>query len=311
MATRRNLPQSEYAKQRKNLLRVCGMALKSVVDKYCFEGVLSDADTDVRNLLVILENILMHRCKSQGVKWFSEETPSFWPCVVALCSKMKRSCVPCIAEMGSSFSGLALGRIFLQMALMERRLSEYLGEMVASESRDAMLRTYEADAFMLKDEGAALPHMCLGLNAIDFSFCPKGEALTYPYVPCIDFAPYLDFTPCSQAVLDDEHEQAVLNGEIERTEICTDQQGPANEADWKTKYQKLYLKFKDLSHQKNYAEEMLNLKQERIEKLESELANYRVDLDTERISHQRDVGSLQEVVMELQTQMSLNEWEIP
>lgn len=45
------------------------MALKSVVDKSCFEGVLSDGDPGVRNLLVILENILMHRCKQQGISY--------------------------------------------------------------------------------------------------------------------------------------------------------------------------------------------------------------------------------------------------
>ena len=46
----------------------CRMVLKSVVDKFCFNGVLDDTDSDVQNLLVILENILMHRCKPKGTK---------------------------------------------------------------------------------------------------------------------------------------------------------------------------------------------------------------------------------------------------
>lgn len=54
------------------------------------------------------------------------------------------------------------------MALMERRLSEYLDELHEPDSKNMMQKAYEPDAFMLKDEGAALSQMCLGLGAIDF-----------------------------------------------------------------------------------------------------------------------------------------------
>ncbi|OQV21608.1 putative RUN domain-containing protein 3A [Hypsibius exemplaris] len=298
---RRSLPQCEFIKQRKNLLRICGMALKSVVDKFCFNGVLDDTDPDVRNLLVILENVLMHRCKQKGPSsWFSDEVTSYWPCIVASCSKVRRSCVPIVTGMGGRhLTGLAMGRIFLQMALMERRLSEYLSELVGPESTDLLRKAYEPEAFLLKDEGAALPHMCLGLNAIDFSFCPKGENLDYQYIPCIDFTPYLDFTPCAQAELDDEHEQAVLSGAAMPSTPTED----SPDENWRAKFQALYVKYRELGQQKSYAEDMLTLKQARIEKLEFDLAAMQGDSETTKALHGKEINQLQLVVAELQAEL--------
>ncbi|GAU88281.1 hypothetical protein RvY_01013 [Ramazzottius varieornatus] len=304
MTDTRTFPQREYGKQRQNLLRICGMTLKSVVDKFCFNGVLDETDTDVENLLIVLENILMHRCtKKLPSTWFSEEVPSYWPCVVQCCSKMTRSCVPAVMAMDRRLTGLTLGRIFLRIALMEKRLPEYLSELVTTESREVLHKAYHHEAFMLRDEGVSLTHMCLGLNSIDFSFCVKGEDLAHQYVPCIDFTPYLDFQPCEQAELDDEHEQAVLNGQIPR---LADTASPDNSAEdsWRLKYQTLYNKYRDLAQQKNYAEEMVNLKQGRIERLEFDLAAAQGDAEATKTTHAREINKLQNIILELQSELS-------
>lgn len=52
-------------------------------------------------------------------------------------------------------------------------------------------------------------------------------------------------------MMDDEHEQAVLSGRIKRTDTESSIESDCTEdTTWKIKFQKLYLKYRDLSHQK-------------------------------------------------------------
>ncbi|CAB1312119.1 unnamed protein product [Coregonus sp. 'balchen'] len=75
---------------------------------------------------------------------------------------------------------------------MEKRLSEY----IATALRDSRTtrRFYGEGAIMLREEATVLTGMLIGLGAIDFSFCLKGEALDGKSSAVIDYTPYLKFT---------------------------------------------------------------------------------------------------------------------
>lgn len=47
---------------------------------------------------------------------------------------------------------------------------------------------------MLREEATVLTGMLIGLSAIDFSFCLKGEVLDGKTPVVIDYTPYLKFT---------------------------------------------------------------------------------------------------------------------
>ncbi|XP_072269518.1 RUN domain-containing protein 3B [Pyxicephalus adspersus] len=89
-------------------------------------------------------------------------------------------------------SSRAKGRAWIRVALMEKRLSEYIT--AALRDYKTTRRFYDDGAIVLGEEANMLAGMLLGLNAIDFSFCLKGEGLDGSFPAVIDYTPYLKFT---------------------------------------------------------------------------------------------------------------------
>uniref|UniRef100_A0A8B9KGJ9 RUN domain containing 3Ab n=1 Tax=Astyanax mexicanus TaxID=7994 RepID=A0A8B9KGJ9_ASTMX len=106
--------------------------------------------------------------------WFDGQR-SFWDFIRLACSKLQNNCIGSIENMENINSSRAKGRAWIRVALMEKRLSEY----IATALRDSRTtrRFYDEGAIMLREEASVLTGMLIGLGAIDFSFCLKGEAL--------------------------------------------------------------------------------------------------------------------------------------
>ncbi|XP_041087297.1 RUN domain-containing protein 3A-like [Polyodon spathula] len=167
------------AVERKNLITVCRFSVKSLLEKYTAEPI-DDSSEEFINFAAILEQILSHRFKGPA-SWFSYDGQrSFWDFIRLACGKVPNNCVTSIENMENINTSRAKGRAWIRVALMEKRLSEY----IATALRDSRTtrRFYDDGAIMLREEATVLTGMLIGLSAIDFraSCANKLPFLTSP-----------------------------------------------------------------------------------------------------------------------------------
>lgn len=66
------------------------------------------------------------------------------------------------------------GRAWLYLALMQKKLADYLKVLV--DNKNLLSEFYEPEALMMEEEGTVLLAMLLvGLNVLDANLCLKGE----------------------------------------------------------------------------------------------------------------------------------------
>lgn len=176
---------------RRNLIHVCRLAVKTLVEKSRYETI-DDSAEEFINFAAILEQILNHRIK-QRTTWYgsSQETKTFWDFARLACKRVANNCLANVEAMEELKSGRGKGRAWIRMALMEKKLSEYV---VSALQQTKIIKTfYEEGAIMLSEESHILAGILLGLNSIDFSFCLKGENLEIDIPAVIDYTPYLKY----------------------------------------------------------------------------------------------------------------------
>uniref|UniRef100_F6RZ73 RUN domain-containing protein 3A n=1 Tax=Macaca mulatta TaxID=9544 RepID=F6RZ73_MACMU len=189
------------AVERKNLITVCRFSVKTLLEKYTAEPI-DDSSEEFVNFAAILEQILSHRFKGP-VSWFSSDGQrGFWDYIRLACSKVPNNCVSSIENMENISTARAKGRAWIRVALMEKRMSEYIT--TALRDTRTTRRFYDSGAIMLRDEATILTGMLIGLSAIDFSFCLKGEVLDGKTPVVIDYTPYLKFTQSYDYLTDEE-----------------------------------------------------------------------------------------------------------
>ncbi|KAL4659242.1 RUN domain-containing protein 3A-like [Arapaima gigas] len=306
------------AVERKNLITVCRFSVKTLLEKYTTEPI-DDSSEEFVNFAAILEHILSHRFKGNTA---GRITPvqGVWPSVCecesvlldifcTVCVRMPFNCT--IHEhllhpkLQISHSNLCLpqGRAWVRVALMEKRLSEY----IATALRDTRTtrRFYDDGAIMLREEATVLTGMLIGLSAIDFSFCLKGEVLDGKIGAVIDYTPYLKFTQ-SYDYLSDEEDRRSIDSSTSDDSIPEHPYIPlvTDEESWSNKCRKLEQKFKIVYAQKGYLEELVRLRESQLKNLETE--NKRLGLKLEELlqQSQQEKKDLEGIVLELQAQLT-------
>uniref|UniRef100_A0A673MVF9 RUN domain-containing protein 3B n=1 Tax=Sinocyclocheilus rhinocerous TaxID=307959 RepID=A0A673MVF9_9TELE len=238
------------AVERRNLITVCRFSVKTLIDRSCFETI-DDTSAEFINFVSILEHILSHRLKGQ-VSWFGYESPrSFWDYIRIACSKVPHSCIHSIENMENVRSSRAKGRAWMRVALMEKRLSEYIS--AALRDFKTTRRFYEEGAVVLGEEAGLLADTLIGLNAIDFSFCLKGEGLDESCPVIIDYTPYLKFTQTSDSISSDEEEMRTLgssSSEAGTPESHMAASLMADQSTWYSKSKRLEQKYRVVLEQK-------------------------------------------------------------
>ncbi|KAB0342962.1 hypothetical protein FD754_019888 [Muntiacus muntjak] len=126
----------------------------------------------------------------EAKKTFLGQNKSFWG-PLELVEKL----VPEAAEITASVKDLpglktpvGRGRAWLRLALMQKKLSEYMKALI--NKKELLSEFYEPNALMMEEEGAIIAGLLVGLNVIDANFCMKGEDLD-SQVGVIDFSMYL------------------------------------------------------------------------------------------------------------------------
>ncbi|XP_014666730.1 PREDICTED: RUN domain-containing protein 3B-like [Priapulus caudatus] len=303
--------------QRNNLVHVCRLSIKSLIDKSCFE-VIDDKSEELLNFAVILEHILSHRLKS-GVTWYgSEERKTFWQFIKATCRKLPGSSIAKIESLTGLRSPLAKGRAWIRLALMEKKLAAYLSEALKQEK---LLRNYYEDqAVMLTEDASVITGMLVSLNAIDFSFCLKEDDLQdlgIGHYNVIDYTPYLQFQMSSLGHFNDTLELATIGGGSRSNRDNSPPLPPDGIQDagehgcddseldtWKSCYQKLLEKYRTLCKQKSYLEELMHVRDRQLQAVSDQHCSVASALSLREREMWRDREQLEEVILELQQQLS-------
>uniref|UniRef100_A0A673IST0 RUN domain-containing protein 3B n=1 Tax=Sinocyclocheilus rhinocerous TaxID=307959 RepID=A0A673IST0_9TELE len=291
------------AVERRNLITVCRFSVKTLIDRSCFETI-DDTSAEFINFVSILEHILSHRLKGQ-VSWFGYESPrSFWDYIRVACSKVPHSCIHSIENMENVRSSRAKGRAWMRVALMEKRLSEYIS--AALRDFKTTRRFYEEGAVVLGEEAGLLADTLIGLNAIDFSFCLKGEGLDESCPVVIDYTPYLKFTQTSDSISSDEEEMRTMGSSGSEAGTPESHMAASLMADpstWYSKSKRLEQKYRVVLEQKGYLEELVRLREVQLSESVSQNKSLLQRLTDTEISHKLEKEQLEIIILELQDQL--------
>ncbi|XP_045066743.1 RUN domain-containing protein 3A-like isoform X2 [Coregonus clupeaformis] len=292
--------------ERKNFITVCRFSVKTLLEKYTAEPI-DDSSEEFVNFAAILEHILSHRFKGNTAgpgSWFSSDGQrSFWDYIRLACSKVQNNCIASIENIENISTSRAKGRAWIRVALMEKRLSEY----VATALRDTRTtrRFYDDGAIMLREEATVLTGMLIGLSAIDFSFCLKGEALDGKSPAVIDFTPYLKFTQ-SYDYLSDEDDRCSVDSSASDESVPEHPYIPlvTDEESWRNKCRKMEQRFKIVYAQKGYLEELVRLRESQLKNVETENKKLSARLEELSVQSLQEKKELESIVLELQAQIT-------
>uniref|UniRef100_A0A6I8QCZ7 RUN and FYVE domain containing 3 n=1 Tax=Xenopus tropicalis TaxID=8364 RepID=A0A6I8QCZ7_XENTR len=217
-------PNYLMANERMNLMNMAKLSIKGLIESALNLGRTLDSDyAPLQQFFVVMEHCLKHGLKAK--KTFLGQNKSFWG-PLELVEKL----VPEAAEITASVKDLpglrtpvGRGRAWLRLALMQKKLSEYMKALI--NRKDLLSEFYEPNALMMEEEGAIISGLLVGLNVIDANFCMKGEDLD-SQVGVIDFSMYLKEGPiakCSEgdgqitAILDQKNYVEELNRQLSAT----------------------------------------------------------------------------------------------
>ncbi|KAM4687700.1 RUN domain-containing protein 3B isoform 3-T3 [Discoglossus pictus] len=303
LSRKKNLSRNA-AVERKNLITVCRFSVKTLIDRSCFETI-DDSAPEFINFASILEQILSHRLKGQ-ITWFGYESPrSFWDYIRVACAKVSHNCICSIENMENVSSSRAKGRAWIRVALMEKRLSEYIT--AALRDFKTTRRFYEDGAIVLGEEANMLAGMLLGLNAIDFSFCLKGEGLDGNFPAVIDYTPYLKFTQSSDSISSDEEELRTL-GSSGSESSTPENIGPPfvmDENSWYNKCKRVEQKYRLALEQKGYLEELVRLREVQLAESVSQNKLLLQRIEGTDLNHKLEKEQLEYIIVELQDQLTV------
>uniref|UniRef100_A0A3Q2QFW8 RUN domain-containing protein 3A n=1 Tax=Fundulus heteroclitus TaxID=8078 RepID=A0A3Q2QFW8_FUNHE len=278
-------------------------SVKTLLEKYTAEPI-DDSSEEFINFAAVLEHIVSHRFKGKTpVSWFDGQR-SYWDYIRLACAKVPNSCISSIESMENINTSRAKGRAWMRVALMEKRLSEY----IATALRDSRTtrRFYSEGAIMLREESTVLTGMLIGLGAIDFSFCLKGEALDGKSPAVIDYTPYLKFTQSYEYLSDDDDDRRSVDSSTSDDSVPEHPYVPlvTDEESWSTKCRKMEQRFKIVNAQKGYLEELVRLRESQLKNVETENKKLKAQLEEAQNQSQQEKKELEAVILELQEQLT-------
>lgn len=175
--------------ERANLMHMMKLSVKVLLQSALSLGRSLDADhAPLQQFFVVMEHCLKHGLKVK--KSFIGQNKSFFgplELVEKLC--------PEAAEIATSVRNLpelktpvGRGRAWLYLALMQKKLADYLKVLI--DNKHLLSEFYEPEALMMEEEGMVIVGLLVGLNVLDANLCLKGEDLD-SQVGVIDFSIYL------------------------------------------------------------------------------------------------------------------------
>uniref|UniRef100_A0A8C5CHS3 RUN and FYVE domain containing 1 n=1 Tax=Gadus morhua TaxID=8049 RepID=A0A8C5CHS3_GADMO len=207
--------------ERSNLLSMMKLSIKVLIQSSLSLGRTLDSEyPPLQQFFVVLESCLKHGLKVK--KSFIGQSKSIWgplEMVEKLCPE-STDITTSARDLPSLKTGLGRGRAWLHLALMQKKLADYMKALL--DHKDLLSEFYEPGSLMLEDEGTVIVGLLVGLNVIDANLCIKGEDLD-SQVAVIDFSLYLKDTANTEteskmtAILDQKHYIEELNRNLSGT----------------------------------------------------------------------------------------------
>uniref|UniRef100_A0A8C9TMB5 RUN and FYVE domain-containing protein 1 n=1 Tax=Scleropages formosus TaxID=113540 RepID=A0A8C9TMB5_SCLFO len=217
-------PSDSMAVERSNLLSMMKLSVKVLIQSTLGLGRSLDSDyPPLQQFFVVLEHCLKHGLKVR--KSFIGQNKSIWgplELVEKLCPE-SADIATSARDMPGIKTGLGRARAWLHLALMQKKVSDYMKALL--DRRDLLSEFYDPGALMMEEEGTVIVGMLVGLNVIDANLCVKGEDLD-TQVAVIDFSLYLKDPQSNESPKDDGKMTAILDQkhyieELNRHLSCT------------------------------------------------------------------------------------------
>ncbi|XP_064811261.1 RUN and FYVE domain-containing protein 1-like isoform X1 [Oncorhynchus masou masou] len=216
--------KDHMAVERSNLFSMMKLSIKGLIQSSLSLGRTLDSDyPPLQQFFVVLEQCLKHGLKVK--KSFINQNKSIWgplELVQKLCPD-STDITTSARDLPGIKTGLGRARAWLHLALMQKKLSDYLKALL--DRKDILGEFYDPGALMMEEEGTVMGGMLMGLNVIDANLCIKGEDLD-SQVGVIDFSLYLKDPMTTETTKDDAKLTAILDQkhyieELNRHLSCT------------------------------------------------------------------------------------------
>uniref|UniRef100_A0A669F125 RUN and FYVE domain containing 1 n=1 Tax=Oreochromis niloticus TaxID=8128 RepID=A0A669F125_ORENI len=195
--------------ERSNLLSMLKLSIRVLIQSSMSLGRTLDSEyPPLQQFFVVLEHCLKHGLKAK--KSFIGHNKSIWgplELVEKLCPESVNIATSA-RDMPGIKTGLGRGRAWLHLALMQKKVADYMKALL--DHKDLLSEFYDSGALMLEEEGSVMVGLLVGLNVIDANLCIKGEDLD-SQVAVIDFSLYLKDPASNETPKDDSKMTAILD----------------------------------------------------------------------------------------------------
>ncbi|XP_029797493.1 RUN and FYVE domain-containing protein 1 isoform X1 [Suricata suricatta] len=175
--------------ERTNLMHMMKLSVKVLLQSALSLGRSLDADhAPLQQFFVVMEHCLKHGLKVK--KSFIGQNKSFFgplELVEKLCPEAS-DIATSVRNLPELKTAVGRGRAWLYLALMQKKLADYLKVLI--DNKHLLSEFYEPEALMMEEEGTVIVGLLVGLNVLDANLCLKGEDLD-SQVGVIDFSLYL------------------------------------------------------------------------------------------------------------------------
>ncbi|XP_027038008.1 RUN and FYVE domain-containing protein 2-like [Pocillopora damicornis] len=162
--------------ERLNLLNIANLCIKNLIDSALKLGkVIDESFEPFQQFFVMLESVLRHGLRMK--RNILGQRKDYWGPLEAL-----EQVAPDSSEIVKSVQNLpnirtnhGKGRAWVRLALMQKKLAEYL--MILVESKELLRDWYEPRAALMQEEGSVISGLLVGINIIDCNFDLKGDSL--------------------------------------------------------------------------------------------------------------------------------------
>ncbi|XP_055242459.2 RUN and FYVE domain-containing protein 1 isoform X1 [Gorilla gorilla gorilla] len=187
--TARAASKCQMMEERANLMHMMKLSIKVLLQSALSLGRSLDADhAPLQQFFVVMEHCLKHGLKVK--KSFIGQNKSFFgplELVEKLCPEAS-DIATSVRNLPELKTAVGRGRAWLYLALMQKKLADYLKVLI--DNKHLLSEFYEPEALMMEEEGTVIVGLLVGLNVLDANLCLKGEDLD-SQVGVIDFSLYL------------------------------------------------------------------------------------------------------------------------
>ncbi|XP_068181232.1 RUN and FYVE domain-containing protein 1 [Antennarius striatus] len=284
-------PKDPMSIERTNLLSMMKLSIKVLIQSSLSLGRTLDSEyPPLQQFFVVLEHCLKHGLKAK--KSFIGQSKSIWgplELVERLCPESVNIATSA-RDLPSIKSGLGRARAWLHLALMQKKIADYMKALL--DRKDLLSEFYDSGAFMMEEEGAVMGGLLVGLNVIDANLCIKGEDLD-SQVGVIDFSLYLKDPSSSETQKDDSKMTAILDQKHYIEELNRHLSGTVTD---------LQAKMDSLEKTNSKLVEELTAATDRINSLREEQETLRQENESiMHSSHKKEEAALQDSQVELET----------